>query len=115
MDIRNNIQPQVFTAKFLSSRATAEVNKFAKAQGVPNFMSEINNSIKTAGNQEFNIKHLYSRMLNVSKTEIKYEKDGQKYSVIETSSKIKNPIEFTMQLLNSLKDSNSALYQKLFG
>lgn len=115
MEIGNNFNSPVFTSRFMSSKATAEVNKFAQENGISNFMDQVNNSVKAVGNYKFNIKHLYSKALDVVKTEIKYEKNGIKYIITETSSKTKNPVEFTMNLLNSLQDKSSVLYKKLFG
>ncbi len=114
MDIGNNFNSPVFTSRFMSSKATIEVNKFAQEQGISNFIEGINASLKNAGNYKFNLKHLYSKALGVVKTEIRFEKDGNKYLISETSSKTKNPAEFTMQLLKSLQDKTSAFYKKLF-
>lgn len=115
MEIANNINTQTFKSRFMSSKATIEVNKLAQEQGINNFIEQVNNSIRYSGNYKFNVKHLYSKALDIVKTEIKYEKNGIKYVVTETSSKIKNPAEFTMSLLKSLSDKTSNFYKKLFG
>jgi len=113
MNISNNNNIS-FSSRFLSSRATAEVNEYAKDLGYNNFIKELNSELKHRRNYKFNVKHHYSKPQGLCKTEIKYEKDGIPYKYIVIDSKISNPIELTFNILNSLKDKSSKAFQNIF-
>lgn len=114
MNITISAQNQSFKSRFEHTKATKEVNEYAKSLGHSDFIKDINNTIKHRRSYIFHTKHNYSKSQKLSKTEIYYEKEGYPYKYIEMDSKISNPVELTFRIINDIKDKNSKVFKKIF-
>lgn len=115
MDIQSSNYSLSFQSRIISSQALKDTYKYAKDNGLEQIIEETQKSIKNKENLKLKIKHNYSKMLNVCKTEISYTKRNLPCKYVETSSKSTNPAEVTFNIIKNLLDKNSKVYQSIFG
>jgi len=114
MKINSTQTSQSFQSKVVITKATKEACEYAKTQGMPNLLTEVNKNIKFQKNYRLNIKHHYSKPYDTSKTEVRYHNGIKECKYIVMKNNIKNPAELTFKILLELKDKTSKAFKEIF-
>lgn len=104
-----------FSGTLCSNKALREVRQYAAEHGKSDLFNMIKLKVKDLPEHNIRFIHHYHKNQDLCKTQIKYTRNGFENTLTEIDKSYKNPAELSLTILEDLLNSNSALFQKIYG